>query len=803
MTEPLALSFPGADPPAADLPKSDRERFQPLRAGILNLWQYDDQVFRFHRGCLLLRGENGSGKSKALELLLPFLMDADLSPQRLDPFGGTSRTMEWNLLQGDRYESRIGYVWLELGRTGDEGHETWTLGCGLRASQRTRRVDSWYFLTRRRVGGDLDLLLPDRTPLLKDELRQRIGDRGWVLDTGREYREKLDAQVFGLGEHRFATLRHLLLQLRRPHLSERLEPHTLSDLLKESLPPLDSDLIGQLSEGFERLDNDQRELARVEEAAKSAASFLDLYREYARGMARGRAAEVRQSDSRHRKTAAEVREAEEDRERLGARLAELSARERQASLEIEAARGRLRALEQSEAMRSAEALRAQGAHAETLAARARQDDGDAKRENRLAAERRSDAESAAEEARAVEGEREEGARAAEAAARDAGLEAAASAALEALPEHPGAAEATARAAVKKQVEGIAELRRLSAERDDARRREERADERLRDADAQARAAVERSLAARGELEGERERLGEALLAWRRSLSELRLDDGALEALEARAEEVARGRGDDLAPALGEAVRLQEHALVRERASLDAEADSARRERRAAVEERERVAAARELGPEPPRTRASDRTGRPGAPLHLLCDFPEGLGEGERAGLEAALEAAGLLDAWVLPDGGLLAAGTLDTSLTPVPPTPSARRPEKTLADLLRPSPGHGVERETIEAVLASIEIFDQSHERGEHGVGPDGAFRLGPLRGAWAKPVAEHVGAGAREAARQRRLAELAAAIEEIDLRLAELASRSQAVHERLDRLRREAAALPSPAALVRAVFQA
>jgi len=38
----------------------------------------------------LLRGQNESGKTKALEVLLPFLLDASLQPQRLDPFGSTA-----------------------------------------------------------------------------------------------------------------------------------------------------------------------------------------------------------------------------------------------------------------------------------------------------------------------------------------------------------------------------------------------------------------------------------------------------------------------------------------------------------------------------------------------------------------------------------------------------------------------------------------------------------------------------------------------------------------------------------------
>ena len=166
--------LPGAEAPpfpGQTLPGPSRERFQPLRAGIVNVWQYDEQELRFHDGRLILRGENGTGKSKALEVLLPFLFDADLSPQRLDPFGGTSRTMEWNLLQGGRHESRVGYVWLELARRAGEDEEGprevyWTLGCGLRASQRVRRVDSWYFLARRRVGQDLSLFSTGKTPLL-------------------------------------------------------------------------------------------------------------------------------------------------------------------------------------------------------------------------------------------------------------------------------------------------------------------------------------------------------------------------------------------------------------------------------------------------------------------------------------------------------------------------------------------------------------------------------------------------------------------------------------------------------------
>src|SRR5574341_1333323 len=83
-------------PPA--LPEPERPRWTALRAGIQNVWEYDDRRFAFARGRLLLRGQNEAGKTKALELLFPFLLDADLAPQRPDPVGTNARPMRWNLV---------------------------------------------------------------------------------------------------------------------------------------------------------------------------------------------------------------------------------------------------------------------------------------------------------------------------------------------------------------------------------------------------------------------------------------------------------------------------------------------------------------------------------------------------------------------------------------------------------------------------------------------------------------------------------------------------------------------------------
>ncbi len=44
------------------LPRPRRERWQPLRSGLVNLYRYDREEFHYENGRLLLRGNNGTGK---------------------------------------------------------------------------------------------------------------------------------------------------------------------------------------------------------------------------------------------------------------------------------------------------------------------------------------------------------------------------------------------------------------------------------------------------------------------------------------------------------------------------------------------------------------------------------------------------------------------------------------------------------------------------------------------------------------------------------------------------------------------
>ena len=93
------------------------DRFKPSRAGVINIWDYVDEEWAFADGRLALRGHNGSGKTKALEVLFPFVLDGMADSRRLDPFSGENRTMKSNLLFRGQ-ESEYGYVWMEFARAG-------------------------------------------------------------------------------------------------------------------------------------------------------------------------------------------------------------------------------------------------------------------------------------------------------------------------------------------------------------------------------------------------------------------------------------------------------------------------------------------------------------------------------------------------------------------------------------------------------------------------------------------------------------------------------------------------------------
>lgn len=275
-----------SDRPAVDarpaLPQPTLARWQPLRLGLVELFHYDSEEFWFRDGHLLLRGNNGTGKSKVLSLTLPFLFDAQLKPSRIEPDGDAGKKMAWNLLLG-KLDRRIGYAWIEFGRIADDGAPDYlTLGCGLSAVAARAQVDAWFFvLEGRRIGEDLWLTSPARNVLTRERLKEALHEHGQVFDTAAAYRRAVDERLFQLGAVRYAALMDTLVQLRQPQLSKKPDESKLSDALTEALPPLSAELLTDVADALNQLEEYRRELQDYEALAKAVGQFTQRYQRYA------------------------------------------------------------------------------------------------------------------------------------------------------------------------------------------------------------------------------------------------------------------------------------------------------------------------------------------------------------------------------------------------------------------------------------------------------------------------------------------------------------------------------------------
>ncbi|MFF1400430.1 TIGR02680 family protein [Streptomyces sp. NPDC058287] len=771
-------------------------RWRPLRIGLVDLFYYDVEEFWFRDGRLLLRGNNGTGKSKVLALTLPFLLDGDLSARRVEPDADPGKRMEWNLLLGGEHPhpERLGYTWIEFGRLDEETRQAQfrTLVCGLKAVTGRGIARHWYAVTDQRVGPELNLLDATGTALSRDRLAEAVSGRGMVYDQAKAYRRAVDEALFGLGERRYAALVDLLIQLRQPQLSKRPSEAALSRALTEALPPMDQAVIADVAEAFRSLDEEKEELRAAGEAERAASAFLDHYRRYARIATRRRARLPRHEHARYEQLHRDLAQAQSERERAEVDRAAAAGRIAEFKETVTRLTAQEAALRAGPEMRSARELEQAATDAERTAgdlARAERDRERAAHthtralgkfhtaQNRLAAAEKLLADVLVRE-----------------------RETASAARLDGVPDTDARPEVELRRAAAKSVErgrrAVEHLEQLAAKAE-ATAAERRAVQRsLDEAETEAGEAAQLQAQAEEAATGAGLALVESVREHLGTCAELTLPDpnGVLDGLQdwvthidgpypARAQAAAAHRAQtahlaDRSAALGQRLAgLDARHTETERELTDLETGGQR-------------------GPAVPYTRTPGvREHAVGAPLWRLVDFHEHLTDGERASLEAALEASGLLDAWVRPDGAAVRAGGHDILLAPHAPLPGA-----TLADALRPAVDHGdgraaaVGEETVRRLLGAIGLG--SGASGDTWVSADGRFRVGALTGSWSKRTATYVGEGAREEARRARIANLRGELRSLQGEMAVLGEERVMMAGRRRALDADLAGIPDDAVL-------
>ncbi|MEO5744840.1 MAG: hypothetical protein ABIQ53_09675, partial [Terracoccus sp.] len=265
----------------------DQARFRLSRSGILNVWQYDDQTFTFAGGRLLLRGANGAGKSKTLEMLLPFVLDGD--KLRMTASGRHHTSLLWLMTDGYAGASRTGYLWVEFTRPGEDGQMvTVTCGVGIRASDSARQATAWFFTSPRRVGHDLHLE-DESGPLSMQRCRAEVDSDGHFFESAKRYRDHVGQLLFGLPSDEYADLLRLLYWLRQPQIGEDIEPERLAKQLEQALPQVDDGALRTAGDTFDELEAFGEQIDQRDRAATAVADFVRTYAGYARGVLGARA----------------------------------------------------------------------------------------------------------------------------------------------------------------------------------------------------------------------------------------------------------------------------------------------------------------------------------------------------------------------------------------------------------------------------------------------------------------------------------------------------------------------------------
>lgn len=756
------------------------QRWQLSRAGITNVYQYVDETLTFAGGRLLLRGVNGSGKSTAMNMLLPFLLEADA--RRIDAAGEQSAVLRAWMLSGRDEAQPVGYLWIELTRTHPDTGEPQYLsfGCGIKANRSTDSVTTWWFLTDRRPGIDL-ALHERRMPLSVDSLRAELGTHAVFAHAQRPaYRQALRTALYG-GRDIDQHLR-LLHVVRSPRVGDRIDAD-LPEYLHASLPELSETALDDAAQPLEDLEEHRRNVEALTRTVDTLDALVGVYREHLAGDLRGRAERLRAAADAVRAAERDERRRRSESEAAATALEE--AVDRVAALEADEHRLRaeIDALEDSEAYRHGQELvglrehvatlteaveRAEMAHRRALDQFGRAEDAVrsvATHTTALVAalvERFGDLDRLAVTARLTERPPSLPAVATSTPVDDA-VDGVRLVPVEVFDRDAvTAAIGRVSAAARQRAGDVADVG-AALDRVDALAAELRSYE--RDLEHAGSEAVE----AEEQLRTSRDELHTALTAWR---DELHVWVGALRSITPTGDGIIDDseidgadlldRRNDLAAAWTTALDRMIDTHRVERSRLATRLDTEEAEIAALVAEIDELAS--RTHPDPPSAlwQRADRV----VCLADLVDFVPDLRPDEQRGLEAAMEAAGLLGAELSPDGSvtLVDGQLLALADEPVGHPLSAALTVTVPEELLGPGPGR-IDPSTVAAVLGSVSLSvdGDAATAVTTAVTTDGRFRIGALRGRHTKAVAEHIGVTARRAAIERRRAEAAAR-----LRLAE-----------------------------------
>lgn len=787
------------------LPVPIRERWQPLRAGLMNVFLFEDERFPFADGRLLLRGTNGTGKSRVLAMTLPLLLDGSFKPTRVEPDRDNDRQVSWNILMDDQ-ESATGYSWLEFGRLVEEASTSngspasseryLTIGCGMRA-KRGQSIIPWFFITHRRIDDSFALKSSDGVPLTQRQLVEELGTCGQVYDVSQrqEYRRAVDEHLFRLGE-RYDALIELLLQLRQPKLAEKLDVVGLEETLREALPPLQESLLNDAADAFLELDQYRKSLETDRNALQSIQTFLRPYRDHVRRGVKRSLKQLTTANSRYETAQREMRTLTEEKEQSTDQLLQLESQQRQLRIDIQASRAAVEELQRSPEMQDARRIDELAENQKKLSGQVEdfeQEVTQAEQHQAIAEERLETATANASQWQKLAIQQSDLCR-----------EIVAPEALQNWHQ-----ELIATCLTPANVDQLAShkskiLRHVQTYVKSAQHLVQRNKE-LKFAEsklAELRASVERFehawqtksdelASARLSLQSMREELWTAIASWYGRAVVLRSHLPSIETWGERFDLWCDGGDTDPSPQILDAAKSKTLGeLIIQQEALKHDIGQSQMQVDLLSKEQEQLNAGVPVKPPVRAHRSSSEENNKvaGIPLWMIVDFHPHVPEAERGNWEAVLHDAGLLDAIVTSDGQLIGMNNSSSPIQLVDAQMLPLEDSRQLARVLKFSAGfHSrLPQEMAEyfssedlpgyvkSLTSLLTVIGVGHDAGETWVAADGCWRNGPVRGKFTKEHAQYLGEEARARWRQLRLRELADEIDHVQIEIMQLDERVQ-----------------------------
>ncbi|GEL68675.1 SbcC/MukB-like Walker B domain-containing protein [Myxococcus virescens] len=300
------------DPPAPQAGSAERfeKRWRLVGAGLSNVWRFGDLELPAASGRLLLRGQNGTGKTTALEALWPYLLD--LNAARLAAGKARSTSLSSLMREGASGKRRHGHAWFTVSGPG-EG--TWSFGVRLQYSEgASPPVKVLPFAVPGRPLHELKLHGAGRTPLTTEQFQEALTQLGGqVFERPQDYVAHLATRLFTTpNASELETLGGRLRQIRNPSLLGEVSPQGAADALRESLPGVSEDVIIATAEALAESDATREAFTRDKEAAELLEKFRDDWSAHAAGVVSNSHASAKAAalNVRERQKAVDVRAAE-------------------------------------------------------------------------------------------------------------------------------------------------------------------------------------------------------------------------------------------------------------------------------------------------------------------------------------------------------------------------------------------------------------------------------------------------------------------------------------------------------------